>query len=61
MSVETWKEEFYPVDATDDEVQEGSIFILLDHSILKWTGALPENLKKHDVELWGVCMRGSGE
>jgi len=48
MSFETWKEEFYPVpveelpyNLTDEE--------LILHSLKKWTGVLPENLKKHEV------------
>ncbi len=47
MSIKTWKEEFYKVDANDVDDKDA-----LDHSISKWTGLLPENLKKHDVELF---------
>lgn len=44
MSMKSWMEEFYPVEA--DEVSEADA---LEHSHRKWTGLLPENLKKHDV------------
>ena len=45
MSFDTWKEEFYPVDADDCPREQA-----LEHSILKWTGLLPENLEKHGVK-----------
>lgn len=51
MSLETWKAEFYPVDA--DKVSEADA---LDHSLRKWIGLKSENLKKHDV----VPHDGSG-
>lgn len=47
MSFESWKKEFYPkyaseyITKTDKEC--------LKHSIQKWKGALPENVKKHEV------------
>jgi hypothetical protein len=47
MTIETWKEEFYTEEAytaangTDEEC--------ITHSIKKWEGALPENLKKHQL------------
>lgn len=47
MSLKTWKNEFYSlpiyalINPTDLEC--------VNHSILKWSGALPENLKKHKV------------
>lgn len=51
MSFQSWIEEFYPVDAvtfanTKDVTDED----LINHALKKWTGALPENTKKH-----GVC------
>ena len=45
MSKESWLAEFYPVPARDFEGDA------LDHSILKWTGLLIENLNKHEVTL----------
>ncbi len=47
MSYESWQEEFYPkeasdiADATDEEV--------IEHSLQKWKGALPENCERHGV------------
>ena len=44
MSTETWKKEFYPVNATSDE-QENN-----DRTFdQKWEGLLPENLKRHGL------------
>ena len=43
MSLTTWREEFYPFRATEVEPGLPSI----EHSLKKWTGALPENLTKH--------------
>ncbi len=43
MSLKTWKEEFYPVKAEDVKPGLDSI----EHSLTKWKGALPENLKRH--------------
>lgn len=45
MSIETWKKEFYPVSATSRMSKKAAI----EHSIKKWEGLLPENLKKHEV------------
>lgn len=47
MSIETWKKEFYPVSATSRMSKKAAI----EHSIKKWEGLLPENLKKHGVVL----------
>ena len=50
MSIVSWREEFYPIkvyglfyDKIPTDVE------CLDHALKKWTGALPENLKKHNV------------
>ena len=45
MSLETWKAEFYPTPAEviSDPVEA------IEHSILKWTGLLDDNLRKHAV------------
>jgi hypothetical protein len=46
MSLQTWKDEFYPVPATD----YGSTRLeAIQHSLRKWTGVLKKNLKKHGV------------
>lgn len=47
MSLQTWKDEFYPVEAKE-ATQDDKTALL--HSIKKWTGLLPENMKKHDVK-----------
>ncbi len=44
MSLATWKAEFYPVEAS--EVTEADA---LSHSLTKWTGLTPANLKRHGV------------
>lgn len=50
MSLQTWKAEFYPQTASALARTKGVTAIqLLDHSIVKWTGALPANTKKHGV------------
>ena len=46
MSLASWKEEFYPTPAYACPCNQA-----LEHSILKWTGLLPENLEKHQVFL----------
>lgn len=50
MSYKSWADEFYPIpagvikeDASDEE--------LIQHSLNKWKGLLPENLEKHDGTL----------
>jgi hypothetical protein len=59
MSIESWRNEFYPIDAAylvdvlDNEPQPDldatSIDIkLIEHSLLKWKGALKENLERHE-------------
>jgi hypothetical protein len=51
MSLQSWKDEFYPVDAAELISNFGAIdSILLDHSIRKWQGLTPENLEKHKVD-----------
>lgn len=47
MSIKTWKEEFYPRSAASRMSNKAAI----EHSIKKWEGLLPENLKKHGVVL----------
>lgn len=43
MSLQTWKDEFYPTPATDDKS------IAVAHSLQKWKGLTLENLRKHKV------------
>ena len=44
MSLQSWKDEFYPVRAVDVPAEKA-----LDHSIQKWEGLLPKNLHRHGV------------
>lgn len=45
MSLKTWKEEFYPTEASSPEALASPI----EHSLRKWKGLTEENLSKHDV------------
>lgn len=49
MSIETWKEEFYPHRADSAEAHEQAV----DHSLQKWTGLRPENLERHGLVQFG--------
>ena len=46
MTVKTWIDEFYPKPATDTTPGEA-----LQHSLTKWQGLKPENLKRHNVRV----------
>ena len=46
MSLDTWKEEFYPTAAFRCSREDA-----LEHTLLKWTGLLPRNRKKHGCSL----------
>lgn len=48
MSIETWESESYPTPAFE---ASGSPLEAAQHSLLKWQGLLPENLKKHSLIL----------
>jgi len=48
MSILTWKEEFYPVPASKVSSEEA-----VQHSLRKWEGLRPENLRKHKVSITG--------
>lgn len=50
MSIKSWCEEFYQVKATHEEACETDVKAI-EHSLVKWRGLLPENLKKHHVRL----------
>ena len=45
MSIETWKDEFYPIPADDKRLR--TRVACLEHSIRKWVGLRKANLKKH--------------
>lgn len=46
MSLQSWKDSYYPTPASEAAVSDD---VALDHSILKWMGALPENTENHEV------------
>lgn len=46
MSIESWKEEFYPISA-----HKVLPFDALEHSLRKWQGFRYENLAKHDLDV----------
>lgn len=46
MSLETWKAEFYPVEAQDVPVEDA-----VRHSLQKWIGLRAENLSRHECWL----------
>ena len=48
MSLQTWKDEFYPVPA---EEASGDAVTALKHSLHKWSGLTESNLAKHGVKI----------
>lgn len=44
MSINTWKEEFYPIEA---DAAKGDALAAVEHSLRKWEGLRAENLTKH--------------
>lgn len=59
MSIETWKEEFYPekFPDTDDNPTTETVLKALDHSIRKWSGTSSKNLKRHGVEFFDLTLK----
>lgn len=65
MSLETWKKEFYPVEAKGVSKEDA-----IEHSLQKWKGLSEKNLKKHGLvqelcfieeEGSSLCMELGGE
>lgn len=52
MSLQTWRNEFYPITAHACVRRDKTK--ALDHSLRKWEGVRPKNLKRH-----GVVLRNS--
>lgn len=53
MSIESWVEEFYPIEASEDMSDKTAI----KHGLLKFQGATTKNLCKHKVDLYdGVII-----
>jgi len=46
MTVKTWIDEFYPKPVEDTTPDDA-----VQHSLTKWQGLKPENLKKHNVRV----------
>ena len=46
MSIKTWKQEFYPVPATQNMSDREAI----EHGIKKWEGFKAKNRRKHNVK-----------
>ena len=60
MSLESWKNEFYPVSAGALAATPGVTDLqMVDHAIRKFEGLRLENLTKHDVKLSWCVVRGS--
>lgn len=53
MSLETWKKEFYFIDARAVPVEQA-----VEHSLRKWIGLRRENLDKHGVSIEGKRIYG---
>ena len=47
MSLKTWKKEFYPTSAGTPSTDREAVL----HSLRKWKGLTPANLKKHKVSI----------
>lgn len=45
MSLESWKQEFYPVEAKSCPKE-----LAVEHSLRKWRGLTEENLKRHGLD-----------
>lgn len=51
MSLESWKDEFYKVDASEVPAEDA-----LEHSFLKWEGLRQHNLEAHGLHTVGGCL-----
>jgi len=49
MSAESWKGEFYFIEAEELAKDQYTDLDRLQHAELKWSGFLPENLAKHNL------------
>lgn len=54
MSIETWKRQFYPVEA-ETAAKQGAKAATI-HSIRKWEGLRPDVLEKHGVSAAGSTL-----
>lgn len=53
MSLQSWKEEFYKKEPKKKMSKKEAVF----HSLTKWNGLLPKNMKKHELIIggFGIC------
>lgn len=61
MSIETWKKEFYPVEAAEIADTDATVVELIAHSLKKWEGVRPGNIKKHGLKRAGYDSFHDGE
>lgn len=55
MSLQTWKDEFYPVRAREVDAKDA-----VEHSLTKWRGLRQENLERHQVCISGLAVAEVG-
>lgn len=55
MSLETWKQEFYPINAREVSKDDA-----IQHSLTKWRGLRPEALARHGVVMKGKSVAEAG-
>jgi hypothetical protein len=53
VSIDTWRQEFYPVDA----FRVGPGVSSIEHSLKKWSGLRKENLERHGCRSTGSAIR----
>lgn len=56
MSEQSWKEEFYFIDAEELAKDQYSDLDRLEHAKLKWTGFKNENLGKHNINVLSISF-----
>jgi len=49
MSLESWRKEYYPIDA--DKIKSRDDVVLIEASLLKWIGLQKGNLAEHGLEM----------
>ncbi len=66
MSLESWKQEFYPISAQaltlDHDIYPVPDLTLVEHDLRKWQGFTPENLAKHEItrrDIYSAALTGS--
>lgn len=52
MSLDTWKQAFYPVPADESDKSDA-----IQHSLTKWEGLRPDALAEHELEFFGGGIR----